>query len=100
MIVQVRLKKILLDVDDNGDTARGAVVVLTEPSQIVHAVRSTCPLMTYIAIYVARYSRRTAMLKERFIGGPTDLAVMLYHTVALLFFHGETEIGNGLILDD
>jgi hypothetical protein len=40
------------------------------------------------------------MLKARFVGGPIDLAVMLYHAVALLLFHGETEIGNGLILDD
>jgi hypothetical protein len=57
--------------------------------------------MTCIAIYIATYLRGTAMLKARFAGGPIDLAVMLYHAVALLFFNeGETETGNGLILDD
>jgi hypothetical protein len=57
--------------------------------------------MTCIAIYVATYLRGTAMLQARFVGGPIDLAVMLYHAVALLFFdEGETETGNGLILDD
>jgi hypothetical protein len=40
------------------------------------------------------------MLKARFAGGPIDLAFRLYQAVALLFFHGETEIGNRLTLDD
>jgi hypothetical protein len=58
-----------------------------------------CALMTCIAIYVATYLRGTAMLKARSAGGHIDLAVRLYKAVVLLFFY-ETEIGNGLILDD